>query len=371
MLEEYRKAFREEINDLLASLEDTIMALEATPDDKELMVRMFRTMHTIKGSSAMFGFEDVCAFTQEFEAVYDIVRRGKGRISHDLIDLSLTAKDLIHSMIEASFGAEIVDEKRKAALVAALNLIVSQPHLEQTEDLPLSSDQGSESSVLPLSDQNSSDKENIQPQKDSKADEKNVPTNTSESSSTSAPTQAPSGIATSDGETQEAICIRIFFKPDKEIFRHGVNPIWLVKDLSEQGDCIPLANSEEVPLLEEIIPDQCYLSWNFVLHTKKPINLIRDVFIFVESDSILKICKVDNSLLFDQSVEYKRLGQILMDRGDLTKEELEKVLCAKKKISEILSEPESKQSSKIETSQIQIGPNEKVQLENLIKTKIN
>jgi len=47
-----------------------------SPEDPELVARAFRVMHTIKGSGAMFGFDEVAAFTHELETVFDRVRKG-------------------------------------------------------------------------------------------------------------------------------------------------------------------------------------------------------------------------------------------------------------------------------------------------------
>ena len=52
---------------------------------------MFRAMHTIKGSGAMFGFDDIAAFTHDVETVYDLVRGGKIPVTKPLIDLTLSA----------------------------------------------------------------------------------------------------------------------------------------------------------------------------------------------------------------------------------------------------------------------------------------
>ena len=76
MTVDHREAFVEEAHELLAELENSLLELEETPDDKELVGRVFRAMHTIKGSGAMFGFDDIAAFTHEVETR---VRQGAGR----------------------------------------------------------------------------------------------------------------------------------------------------------------------------------------------------------------------------------------------------------------------------------------------------
>jgi two-component system, chemotaxis family, sensor kinase CheA len=62
MIEEHIATYREEAGELLAELETSLLDLEGTPADQDLINRVFRAMHTIKGSGAMFGFDDIAAF---------------------------------------------------------------------------------------------------------------------------------------------------------------------------------------------------------------------------------------------------------------------------------------------------------------------
>ncbi|MCK7509098.1 MAG: Hpt domain-containing protein [Desulfobacterales bacterium] len=48
------------------------MELEQKPEDLDIVGRVFRAMHTIKGSGAMFGFDDIASFTHTIETVYDL-----------------------------------------------------------------------------------------------------------------------------------------------------------------------------------------------------------------------------------------------------------------------------------------------------------
>ena len=70
MIEAQRQAYKEEAYELLAELEVALLALEETPADEEPIGRVFRALHTIKGSGAMFGFDDIAAFTHEVETIF-------------------------------------------------------------------------------------------------------------------------------------------------------------------------------------------------------------------------------------------------------------------------------------------------------------
>ena len=79
-MDQHTNAFKEEAYELLTELEASLLELEETPDNMELIGSVFRAMHTIKGSGAMFGFDDVANFTHEVETVYDLVPRRGARL---------------------------------------------------------------------------------------------------------------------------------------------------------------------------------------------------------------------------------------------------------------------------------------------------
>ena len=68
------------------------------------MGRAFRALHTIKGSGAMFGFDELAAFTHNLENAFDEVRNGRLKVTSELIDLSLAALDQIKAMLEEAAG---------------------------------------------------------------------------------------------------------------------------------------------------------------------------------------------------------------------------------------------------------------------------
>lgn len=75
------ETFRQEARELLEQLEQGLLDLEQNPADADLVNSVFRALHTIKGSGAMFGFTDVAAFVHEFETAFDRVRKGQSPIT--------------------------------------------------------------------------------------------------------------------------------------------------------------------------------------------------------------------------------------------------------------------------------------------------
>jgi len=70
ILHRARQIFSQEAADLLQGLDDALLALEADPQNADLINSVFRPMHTLKGSSATSGMSDLAAY----------LHRGRGRL---------------------------------------------------------------------------------------------------------------------------------------------------------------------------------------------------------------------------------------------------------------------------------------------------
>jgi len=73
--EQFKQSFREEAREILTELESALLALNENPKDTELVSRIFRGLHTIKGSGAMFGFEKLASFTPVSYTHLDVYKR--------------------------------------------------------------------------------------------------------------------------------------------------------------------------------------------------------------------------------------------------------------------------------------------------------
>jgi len=111
--------FKEEAYDLLDDIEAALLELRDNPGDSELINRLFRAFHTIKGSGAMFGFKAVSKFTHEVETAIDKIREGSGVVPDALREVLLTARDQILTMIET-------DDPESPAIQESAQLILAQ-----------------------------------------------------------------------------------------------------------------------------------------------------------------------------------------------------------------------------------------------------
>ncbi len=92
--------FLVESEELLQRMDQDMVALEAAPEDAELLNRIFRALHTVKGTSSFLGFEAVVRLSHRAEDVLNALRKGEARLSHPTIDALLAARDLLGKMLQ-------------------------------------------------------------------------------------------------------------------------------------------------------------------------------------------------------------------------------------------------------------------------------
>ena len=289
-----RQAFKEEALELLGELETSLLELEEDPKNDEVINRVFRAMHTIKGSGAMFGFEDIASFTHEVETVFDLARNGQISVSKELLDLTLLARDHILSMLDGEEHG--IGTRAREVIVGLKALTPAQAHAEP------------------------------------------------DSVSMEAP---PTCATSSDMGTW-----RIRFAPPRNLFLSGTNPAALLEELCEMGEHHVIMHTKEIPELSELDPEQCLVWWDVILTTARSEDEIRDVFIFVEEDSELTIQMVGSCQSIDDE-SYKLIGQILVEKNDITKDALERILLDRKPIGQLLSEAGLVSPSQVEAALIE------------------
>ncbi|SFL71125.1 two-component system, chemotaxis family, sensor kinase CheA [Desulfomicrobium norvegicum] len=289
-----RQAFKEEALELLGELETSLLELEEDPANDDVINRVFRAMHTIKGSGAMFGFEDIASFTHEVETVFDLARNGQISVSKELLDLTLLARDHILSMLE---GEEQGLGARAAEVIQGLKALTP---------------------------------------------------------SRKEPEAAPAGMetATNCATNSKMNTWRIRFAPPKNLFMSGTNPASLLEELCEMGEHHVIMHTKDIPALPLLNPEDCLVWWDIILTTAGSEDEIRDVFIFVEEDSDLTIQMVGSCQGIDEE-SYKLIGQILVEKNDITKDALERILLERKPIGQLLSEAGLVSASQVEAALVE------------------
>src|ERR1700757_4843251 len=113
--------FRIEAQELLEQIEQGLLDLGSNPGDKDLVATVFRALHTLKGSGAMFGFDALAAFTHHCETAFDRVRKGEVRATPDLVSAVLDARDHMRALAEGD-GRDSDGEVFLAKLQRALEV---------------------------------------------------------------------------------------------------------------------------------------------------------------------------------------------------------------------------------------------------------
>jgi len=288
VVDQFKEAFREEAFELLVELEHALLQLEDEPDNPDTISSVFRIMHTIKGSSAMFGFDEISLFTHEVENVMDLLRAGKLIVNKNLIDLTLKSRDYIKDMLEdpsvkLSGETEQLIKKFKKEVAIQTNSPGSDIAEDDTYSVSVESETNEESDI-------------------------------------------------DDFNSSEVITYRIIFCPDNNIFLNGTNPLLLLSEISDLGDYSVIAVPDEIPKLSEMNPEFSYTTWEIILSTSYSEPEIRDIFIFVESSAEIRISIISDA----QDESERKIGEILVDRGIIKSEEIDEVLTKQQKVGEVL-----------------------------------
>ncbi|MBV9484959.1 MAG: Hpt domain-containing protein, partial [Frankiaceae bacterium] len=85
--------FRAEVEERVASLQAGLLALEAHPSPRQVVVSLFRDAHTVKGSARMLGLSEVLAVAHSAEDLLGALRDGRLPVRRDLVDLLLASCD--------------------------------------------------------------------------------------------------------------------------------------------------------------------------------------------------------------------------------------------------------------------------------------
>ncbi len=98
-INQFKIKFKDEAASLFTSLDNTLIELEKNPGDIYYLNEAFRFMHTIKGTSSMFGFNYISELTHELESLFDIIRNSKQVMPQQLLEVTFTASDHLRALL--------------------------------------------------------------------------------------------------------------------------------------------------------------------------------------------------------------------------------------------------------------------------------
>ncbi|MCK5188756.1 MAG: Hpt domain-containing protein, partial [Methylococcales bacterium] len=269
-----------------------IEQLEDTPNDSDTINSVFRAMHTIKGSSGLFGFDHIVAFTHEAETVLDQVRVGDRAIDAHFISTLLSCRD--HTL-------------------KLLNFCFANPESELPEDL--------QQSGIKLVEQLTG-----------KTSEQYLPVTTEQQS---IEVDAKGGEISANNWL-----ISLDFQQDA--LRNGMDPLSFIRYLKTLGEIEQIiTHAPGLPAGDEMDPESCYLQFRILFKSDTDKQTIEEVFEFASDDCDIKILPPDSkiehylNLLEEQpDTQVERLGEMLIKTGAITKNDINKALQSQKVINE-------------------------------------
>jgi two-component system, chemotaxis family, sensor kinase CheA len=219
--ESIKETFFTESRENLDVMEESILALENGDNDSETINALFRSVHTIKGSSGMFGFDEVERFTHGVENMLQKLRNGSITINQDLLDTLMGCHDhirklLVHCEEHAESDAETL--RRGNELAGLLDGAAVEPE-----------------------------------------------------------------IANLDSRENRPALWSISISPGGELFRHGIDPASLIAYIANAGEIRSIVTRFHEPA-GSMDPETCYLGFEIVYDSTASLEDLRRYFEFIEDD---------------------------------------------------------------------------------------
>lgn len=108
--EELLKDFFSEADQQVEMLESNVLVIEQDPSNKDAIDEIFRAAHTLKGGSATVEMTELSTFTHAIEDLLDEIRSGKAQVTEPIIDLLLSAIDVVKAMLQARKDGTVYSE---------------------------------------------------------------------------------------------------------------------------------------------------------------------------------------------------------------------------------------------------------------------
>lgn len=249
-LAKFQEVFIDEAFDLINQLEEKMLQLESDPSDSTMIDQVFRIMHTLKGNSNMFGYKYLGEITHELENIYDAIRSKKIENSRLILENTLHCVDHFRSLINDPELANMNIRDQHHALLTDIKGLLDNDSSSANHDIE-------------------------------------------------------SGKLRRDKELQT---LYIFFKPHRDIFSDGTNPMYFIYDLHELGECFVMPVIEKTELKSGFDPEKCYTAWHVILVSDHIEEDVRDHFLFLREDSqpLIKILGPGNLLKDEKLLDYMK-----------------------------------------------------------------
>lgn len=255
-LDRMKQTYFTETTEVLSEMEHLLLEIEKAPEDEELVNALFRAVHTIKGSSGMFGVKSVESFTHFAENVLDRVRKKEIRLDDELSATLLASHDHITALLELHRqGADDPLDAETAARGADLVARLERYGSDARQKAPA----GTAVDAEP-------------PRADTEA-----------------------GAAESVGVGSVNWHISLRFK--RNVYQNGLDPFSFINYLRGMGEivnCVTVLDG--MPPLESMDPELCYLGFEIDFNAETTKEAIENAFEFVRDDCQIRIIPPHSSI---------------------------------------------------------------------------
>ena len=244
-MRQFHQTFFEESIEGLAGMETELLRLEKAAGnngddivatDPEILNTIFRAAHSIKGGSSTFGFSEVASFAHVLESRLDALREGRSQPSRRVVGLLLLSVDCLRGLIIAARTGKEIDHNAIDAVRDQLQ------ELEQGEAA-------------------------------SKATEGN-----------------------SHHTTAARTRWHIVFRPRRQIFFSGNDPLRILRELASLGDVTTSVDVTAMPSWQSLNPEECYLAWKVDLAGHVTREALTEVFSWVMDECDLEITPASSAI---------------------------------------------------------------------------
>lgn len=242
---QFHQVFFDESFEGLDIMETGLLDMDPGAVDDETINAIFRAAHSIKGGAGTFGFMNISNFTHVMETLLDEMRDGRRQVTQEAVTALLESVDIVREMMNAAQeGGEAdevrVDEQKKVLEDILANKAPSAASAPAAEPV--------------------------------------------QAAETTPSTETVETAAPAEMEEIKPIGWHIVFRPHSHMFRTGNDPLRIIRELEDLGEMEVICDSDDLPDLATIEPEDSYLSWDIHLKGDIEQSQVQDIFEWVEDD---------------------------------------------------------------------------------------
>ncbi len=242
-MSQFLATFYEESFEGLEIMESELLNLDIGAADAETINTIFRAAHSIKGGSGTFGLNAVASYTHVMETLLDEMRNGKRDVTQEGVEILLASVDVLRDMLKSLRDDQPLNHDAIADAQRQLDFLLS----------------GTANDAVPSETEQNGDEEAV----------------------------ADSGDIITENAASGAWRIR--FAPHRDMLKTGNDPVRIIRELDSMGDIQVVVNINNLPSLDDINPEESYLSWDIILDSAVSEIEIREVFAWVEDECELQV----------------------------------------------------------------------------------